>query len=105
MRNVLALIGASMALFTAAGTPAAGAYSAATGPAGARARDLLVGIAEDVRSIFAAFSDGVDAPKSPVNDPISLKHAKSDLDSATSKAEALANEFIDLHQAPNKNGR
>ena len=40
-----------------------------------------------------------------MNDPISLKHAKSDLDSATSKAEALANEFIDLHQAPNKNGR
>jgi hypothetical protein len=105
LRKALALIGASTWLLTAACAPAAGAYSAATGPAGARARDLLVGIAEDVRSIFEAFSDGIDAPKSPVNDPIALKRAKSDLDSATNKAEELADELIDLQHASSTNGR
>jgi hypothetical protein len=103
--RILALVGASTWLLTAACTPAAGAYSAATGPAGARARDLLLGIADDVRSIFEAFSDGIDAPKSPVNDPIALKRAKSDLDSATTKAEELANELADLQQASATNGR
>jgi hypothetical protein len=58
----------------------------------ARARDLLIGIGQDVLSILQSFANGPDEPN-PVTDGASLERAKAHLDSATNQADQLAVEL------------
>jgi len=52
-------------------------------------------------AIFVAWASPATADQQQQQPPVSFQVSKND----SAKAEALANEFIDLHQAPNKNGR
>jgi hypothetical protein len=68
-----------------------------------RSTELLAGIKDDVMAIFEAFSGGIDAPNSPVNDPRALGAAQAHLDAARQKAERLAAEMD--AQTGSKDGR
>ncbi len=58
-----------------------------------RVGELLGSIANDIAAIFASFSNGIDSPESPVNDPTALREARARLDSATRTATDLAAEL------------
>jgi hypothetical protein len=73
--------------------PPASAQSARSVFETQRARDLLGSIANNVGAIFESFSNGIDGPHSPVNDPAALRDAKARLDAATRAAEELATEL------------
>jgi hypothetical protein len=69
-----------------------------------RVRDLLVRIAVDIAAIFQSFSNGIDAPHSPVNDPAVLRNAKGRLDSATGTAVELATELQNIKDGEGAQG-
>lgn len=54
------------------------------------ARDLLVGIFQDVGAILNSLAGGPDDPKNPVVNSVTLKQDSEHLNSATRKAEQLA---------------
>jgi hypothetical protein len=62
----------------------------------AQARDLLVGMFEDVGAILKSFAGGPDDPNSPVTNSATLKQDAARLDSATHKANQLAAELDNL---------
>lgn len=59
----------------------------------AHARDLLVGMFEDVGAILHSFEGGPDDPHSPVSNQDALQRDAEYLDSANLKARQLANEL------------
>jgi hypothetical protein len=60
------------------------------------ARDLLLGIAQDVDAIFNSFSGGPDDPNGPVSNSVTLAQDRERLDAATRKASELATEVSNL---------
>jgi hypothetical protein len=60
------------------------------------ARDLLIGIFQDVGTILHSFEGGPDDPNSPVTNEATLRQDSDRLDSATRKAEQLATELSKL---------
>ncbi len=94
MRVILSAV-AGLALMGSAGIhPDPGATAAAA----VRVQTRLRSIAQDIAAIFESASGGIDGPKSPLNDPISLKEARARLDSATRTARDLATDLSDLEQ-------
>jgi hypothetical protein len=59
----------------------------------ANARDLLVGMFDDVGAILQSFEGGPNDPRSPVNNQDTLQRDSAYLDSATQKAQQLAYEL------------
>ena len=62
----------------------------------ANARDLLVGMFDDVGAILHSFEGGPDDPRSPVSNQDTLQLDSEHLASATQKARLLANELSRL---------
>jgi hypothetical protein len=65
----------------------------------AHARELLVGIFQDVDAILNSFAGGPNDPNSPVVNQNTLNRDAEHLDSATEKAQQLATELDNLRTA------
>jgi hypothetical protein len=57
------------------------------------ARDLLVGMFDDVGAILQSFEGGPNDPRGPVNNQETLRRDARDREAATEKARQLANEL------------
>ena len=62
-------------------------------------QELLIGIFEDVAGIADSFAGGPNDPRSPVVDKRALGSDKARLDSATSRANQLADELTRLRDS------
>jgi hypothetical protein len=89
MRSLVAL--AALIAAVSAGAPHAAVDTS-------RVKDLLTGIAQDIGAIYDAFAGGPNDPHSPVNDQVALRDAASHLDSATARANQLADELQRVQQ-------
>ena len=68
----------------------------------AHARDLLLGIFQDVDEILTSFAGGPNDPNNPIDNQATLNRDAQRLNSATDKAEQLASEMNNLRQGNNK---
>ncbi|MBV9326281.1 MAG: hypothetical protein JO352_21160 [Chloroflexi bacterium] len=94
MRTLLTLVFASVVLGVTTLTPNT-----------QHARDLVVGIAQDVSAILSSFAGGLNDPNGPVSNKTALARDSAYLDSATRKANELADELSNIqHEATAHDG-
>jgi hypothetical protein len=70
-----------------------------------RVRELLTAMFDDIASIADSFSGGLDNPRNPVSDPVTLKRDSDRLDAATRKAHELAQVLETIRNGAHDGGR
>jgi hypothetical protein len=94
----------SVALLLIAGV-VFGASGAAGGvPQVEQARELALGIVDDISAVANSFAGGPDDPHSPIVDRVALNQDAARLQAATDKANRLASELPRLGDTANASG-
>lgn len=95
-----------MVAIIAAGIVVGASAGASVGPASLQhVRELLSGIFEDVAAIANSFDGGPDDPKSPVTNAATLNDDAERLNSASRKAQDLADELNRIKDEASRDGR